>query len=42
MYAGDTALHLAAAAHQPDLVRTLLQMGADVDAANRRGAQPLH
>ena len=42
MYAGDTALHLAAAAHRPDLVRTLLALGADVGAANRRGAQPLH
>ena len=42
VYAGDTPLHIAAAAHQPELVRALLDLGADVDARNRRGAQPLH
>jgi ankyrin repeat protein len=42
VYAGDTALHIAAAAHQPNLVRRLLELGADVGAPNRRGAQPLH
>jgi ankyrin repeat protein len=42
VYAGDTALHLAAAAYQPELVRRLLAMGADVSARNRRGAEPLH
>jgi hypothetical protein len=42
VYAGDTALHLAAAAYQPELVRRLLAMGADVRAKNRRGAEPLH
>jgi ankyrin repeat protein len=42
VYAGDTALHVAAAAHQPDLVRALLEIDADVGARNRRGAQPLH
>jgi len=42
VYVGDTALHIAAAAYQPDLVRTLIEIGADVSAANRRGAQPLH
>jgi ankyrin repeat protein len=42
VYAGDTALHIAAAAYDADLARTLLAMGADVDARNRRGAQPLH
>ena len=41
-YAGDTALHLAAAAHDPVLVEVLLELGALVDARNRRGAQPLH
>lgn len=41
-YAGDTALHLAAAAHQPDILRTLLAHGANVRAKNRRGAEPLH
>ena len=42
VYAGDTALHIAAAAHSPDLVPALAAAGADVGAANRRGAQPLH
>jgi ankyrin repeat protein len=42
VYAGDTALHIAAAAHEPDMARTLLAFGADVSARNRRGAQPLH
>ena len=42
VYAGDTALHVAAASHTPELVRTLLGLGADVAARNRRGAQPLH
>src|SRR5256885_15659816 len=42
LYAGDTALHIAAAAHNPEMVRILLRAGADVDARNRRGAQPLH
>ena len=42
LYAGDTALHVAAAAYQPDLVRKLVKAGANVSATNRRGAQPLH
>lgn len=42
VFAGDTALHLAAATHQPELVRRLLALGADVRAKNRRGAGPLH
>ena len=41
-YAGDTALHLAAAAHQPAIVEALLDGGAVVRARNRRGAEPLH
>jgi len=41
-YAGDTALHLAAAAHQPAIVEDLLKSGANVRAPNRRGAEPLH
>ncbi len=42
VYVGDTALHIAAASYQSGLVRTLLEIGADVSAKNRRGAQPLH
>ena len=42
VYAGDTALHIAAAAHEPSLVRSLLDLDADSSARNRRGAQPLH
>lgn len=41
-YAGDTALHLAAAAYLPDLVDMVIDLGADVAARNRRGAQALH
>jgi Ankyrin repeats (many copies) len=42
VYAGDTALHLAAAAYQRELAESLLAKGADVRARNRRGAEPLH
>jgi hypothetical protein len=42
VYAGDTALHLAAAAHRVVPVRKLLASGAKVSVRNRRGAQPLH
>jgi hypothetical protein len=42
VYAGDTALHVAAAAHSPGLVTALCGLGAEVAATNRRGAQPLH
>jgi ankyrin repeat protein len=42
VYEGDTALHIASAAHEERLVRTLLSLSADVTAKNRRGAQPLH
>jgi hypothetical protein len=42
MYGGDTALHIAAAAYQTAIARKLIIAGADVRAANRRGAQPLH
>lgn len=42
VYAGDTALHVAAAAHRPAIVRTLLTKGANVRARNRLGAEPLH
>jgi Ankyrin repeats (many copies) len=42
MYAGDTALHMAAAAFQPEIVQALIDRGANCSARNRRGAQPLH
>ena len=42
VYRGDTALHIAAASHLPDLVQALLAAGAHVGAKNRNGAQPLH
>ncbi len=42
MYGGDTALHIAAAAYRHEIVRSLVDLGADVSARNRRGAQPLH
>jgi hypothetical protein len=42
VYAGDTALHVAAAAHRPEMARALIGLGADVAARNRRGAAPLH
>jgi hypothetical protein len=42
VYAGDTALHVAAAAYRTDIAKELLGHGADVSARNRRGAQPVH
>jgi ankyrin repeat protein len=42
LYAGDTALHMAAAAFRPPVARLLVAHGADCRAKNRRGAQPLH
>lgn len=42
IYEGDTALHIAAAAHQTRIVDELIARGADVRARNRRGAEPLH
>ena len=42
MYAGDTALHMAAAAYQEQIAVELIGMGADVRAKNRRGAEPIH
>ncbi len=42
IYAGDTALHVAAAGYRTDLVKRLISAGADVRATNRRGAEPLH
>lgn len=42
IYAGDTALHIAAAAYQTAIVDKLLAGGADVHARNRRGQEALH
>jgi ankyrin repeat protein len=42
LYAGDTALHIAAAAYRAEIVRKLIALGADLGARNRRDAQPLH
>src|SRR3974390_3299806 len=42
VYAGDTALHVAAAAHDSRLAQSLVARGADVRARNRRGAEPVH
>jgi hypothetical protein len=42
VYAGDTALHIAAAAHRADIATDLIAHGANPGARNRRGAEPLH
>src|SRR5689334_21192143 len=42
VYAGDTALHVAAAAYWRDFAQMLVAAGADLRARNRRGAEPLH
>jgi hypothetical protein len=42
VYAGHTALHVAAAAHDAPMARELVAAGAEVRAKNRRGAEPLH
>src|SRR5262249_49968986 len=43
MYAGDTALHLAAAGYRVEIARLLLAAGADPNAAtNHRQSGPLH
>lgn len=43
IYAGDTALHLAAAGYRVEIVRMLLAAGADPNAAaNHRRSGPLH
>ena len=42
VYAGDTALHMAAATFHHPIARLLVKSGADPHARNRRGAQPLH
>jgi ankyrin repeat protein len=42
VYAGDTALHIAAAAYDVEMARKLVAAHADVRAKDRRGAEPLH
>jgi Ankyrin repeats (many copies) len=42
IYAGHTALHVAAGAYRHELARKLLTTGAAARARNRRGAEPLH
>jgi len=42
LYAGDTALHMAAAAFSRPVAELLVSHGADCRARNRRGAEPLH
>ena len=42
LYAGDTPLHAAAVGYRRDTAELLIELGADVAARNRRGAQPLH
>src|ERR1700749_4136197 len=42
LYAGDTALHMAAAAFRRPIAELLVAGGADCRARNRRGAEPLH
>ncbi len=42
LYAGDTALHMAAAAFRRPVAKLLVAHGADCRAKNRRGAEPLH
>jgi ankyrin repeat protein len=42
LYAGDTALHIAAAAYALEVSKKLLAKGANVRARNRRGAEALH
>jgi AcrR family transcriptional regulator len=42
VYGGDTALHVAAAAHWPEGITALLKAGADFQAINRHKQTPLH
>lgn len=42
IYAGDTALHFAAASYRHNMVTKLVKAGADVRARNRRGSEPIH
>jgi hypothetical protein len=42
IYSGDTALHFAAASYRQKMADKLIKAGANVQAKNRRGAEPLH
>jgi ankyrin repeat protein len=42
LYAGDTALHLAAAAFRRPIAELLIAHGANCRSKNRMGAEPLH
>jgi hypothetical protein len=42
VYAGDTALHIAAAGYRPAIARELVALDAAPHARNRHGAEPLH
>jgi ankyrin repeat protein len=42
LVAGDTALHMAAAAFRKSAAELLVRHGANCRARNRRGAEPLH
>ena len=42
VYAGDTGLHVAAAAYRLGPAESLVARGAAVRARNRRGAEPIH
>jgi hypothetical protein len=42
VYQDDTALHAAAFAYDTEVARRLVELGADVQARNRRGAEPIH
>jgi len=42
IYAGHTALHIAAAAYRPRMIEALIANGAEVGAKSHRNAQPLH
>ena len=42
IYAGDTGLHIAAAAYRSKMIRDLVSAGADIRAENRHSAEPLH
>ena len=42
IYAGDTALHVAAVTYRTAIAQALIQAGANARARNRHGAEPLH